>query len=1268
MAQSFNIDFTLKSPKAYSLSVTKSTEGGVSAEYVSEKISEHNVSDTAHKNRFSAYDLTLAGIEERTTTLENNQSELGDQVQEIQGDVTTLKTVVDEKADKATTLSGYGITDAYTKTETNALLAEKADKETTYTKTEVDAMIPETVDAYTKTETDSFLEGKADKATTLSGYGIADGVTLTGAEEISNKTISNSTIKGELSLVGEEPGASFSVSFTGNTPVLASNDGLEVASNTLFDSVPSVKSDPGYSDLISSNIVTKKATAQAVSEHNQDTSAHEDIREKTEEALTIAKKANIAKAYSSYESLVSDLNLEVDKTFSVGQSVYIETMDVPDLWVKSIEETLEPYSYTSDSQFIEDVSVGTQVGFYKLAFLETQKVDLSNYAEKSTTLSGYGITDAYTKTEVDALIPEPVDAYTKTETNALLASKQNTLTAGNGITIEDNVISATAGGSNLSALDDVTITDPTDGQVLTYNATDGVWENTTSTSLTNTATGSEGALAIGDSSTGSGRRSTAIGASSSASGPNTVAIGGGATASGSAAVVVGANASAEPNYTVAVGAGAIVSNGGDCAFGNGAYAQATDAQAFGNGAKALSSNSIAIGYKAQTSGSGLVAIGHNSAASAMNAMAFGYGASASGAGSLAVGQVTASGSGAIAIGGGNKAGGSNSISVGGNIKNTSGQYSLRIGYNARQVSTYDLTGNYGIGIGYNAYTQNQYGIAIGANASVKADYGIQLGRGSNSDANTFKVGLSDTLNVELLSADGTIPAERLVNAPSGGGLSNNSTDDRSLSVGEGATASDPTGTASSGSTAFGYEASANHKASTALGAHSSVSDSSGTAVGSLAESGGSGVAVGWQAFAHDHCVSIGHNAASQNGSMYGTAVGYSSFTSDNYCVALGSEANAYGVGSIAIGSSASALDSSYDDDDTANTIVIGHNASSGKGCITIGEAANTASLPSFPEDGGEPTFLSGENAIAIGKYAQAAGKNTIQLGTGENTDAGTFKVCLGESDTNYMLLDADGKIPAERMSVLSGDSAPTSTTVGVLGQTYIDTATSTAYMCVGADTVTPTYTWSEFGAGGGETIDAYTKTETNSLLSGKADKATTLSGYGITDAYTKTETDALLDEKADKATTVSVSSGNLPPDNMTSGNPGDIYIEILGEVAPYTYVPYICTNYDIETGETTWAKILSNNYAPGSYVDDFVVAASGSEYTALSDGFVWATRDDSQGWVQLRNKNTLLSTGTVISNYGSLFLPVSAGDKFTLEYYEGSVATLKMVCSKGEGA
>lgn len=50
--------------------------------------------------------------------------------------------------------------------------------------------------------------------------------------------------------------------------------------------------------------------------------------------------------------------------------------------------------------------------------------------------------------------------------------------------------------------------------------------------------------------------------------------------------------------------------------------------------------------------------------------------------------------------------------------------------------------------------------------------------------------------------------------------------------------------------------------------------------------------------------------------------------------------------------------------------------------------------------------------------------------------------------------------------------------------------------------------------------DVYTKGQVDTALAGKANTATTLSGYGITDAYTKTQTDSLLDGKADAATTL----------------------------------------------------------------------------------------------------------------------------------------------------
>ena len=53
-------------------------------------------------------------------------------------------------------------------------------------------------------------------------------------------------------------------------------------------------------------------------------------------------------------------------------------------------------------------------------------IDLSNYATKSTTLAGYGITNAYTKDEVNTELGKKAnssDVYTKTEVNNALANK-----------------------------------------------------------------------------------------------------------------------------------------------------------------------------------------------------------------------------------------------------------------------------------------------------------------------------------------------------------------------------------------------------------------------------------------------------------------------------------------------------------------------------------------------------------------------------------------------------------------------------------------------------------------------------------------------------------------------------------------------------------------------------------------------------------------------------------------------------------------------------
>lgn len=95
--------------------------------------------------------------------------------------------------------------------------------------------------------------------------------------------------------------------------------------------------------------------------------------------------------------------------------------------------------------------------------------------------------------------------------------------------------------------------------------------------------------------------------------------------------------------------------------------------------------------------------------------------------------------------------------------------SLAIGGSAKQnfitvVGIYagGNTANFSTIVGYSAESRSDYGVAIGYSASValNANNAIQLGTGTNRDANTFKVGNANG-NFELMSADGTIPAERM---------------------------------------------------------------------------------------------------------------------------------------------------------------------------------------------------------------------------------------------------------------------------------------------------------------------------------------------------------------------------------------------------------------------------------------------------------------------------------------------------------------------------
>lgn len=131
------------------------------------------------------------------------------------------------------------------------------------------------------------------------------------------------------------------------------------------------------------------------------------------EVNSIAKGAQRGISYGDYETMITAFNALASTVYNVGQSVYIVTLDVPDLWISDIESGSVPYTYTTDEAFLTALQTDgyVQVGFYKLSALETGKVDLSAY-------------------------------YTKTQTDNLLSGKQNSLTAGDKITISNDTISA----------------------------------------------------------------------------------------------------------------------------------------------------------------------------------------------------------------------------------------------------------------------------------------------------------------------------------------------------------------------------------------------------------------------------------------------------------------------------------------------------------------------------------------------------------------------------------------------------------------------------------------------------------------------------------------------------------------------------------------------------------------------------------------------------------------------------------------------------------
>ena len=100
---------------------------------------------------------------------------------------------------------------------------------------------------------------------------------------------------------------------------------------------------------------------------------------------SIAKGANRAVSYDNYQMMISVFNTLPMDEFSVGQNIMIVTLNVPDLWIRETDGDSVPYTYTNDADIVNQLATNgaIRVGHYWLSPLETQKVNLTEYAKKT---------------------------------------------------------------------------------------------------------------------------------------------------------------------------------------------------------------------------------------------------------------------------------------------------------------------------------------------------------------------------------------------------------------------------------------------------------------------------------------------------------------------------------------------------------------------------------------------------------------------------------------------------------------------------------------------------------------------------------------------------------------------------------------------------------------------------------------------------------------------------------------------------------------------
>lgn len=301
---------------------------------------------------------------------------------EIKNATTTNATAISGKADKATTLAGYNIGDAYTKTEVNTELGSKQDKLTYYTEN-------------TATNKASFnIDGKSTGTSEFS-INVTDSVGDNSGNSVINliaRNVSNGAGEINLEASGSSGGKILLLTYDASVD----NSGIELNAPFYSNNESSIGNNSGilFNGPISGTGITKTITDV-------------DYRLPTSKAVKteLDKKQDSLHTYTETETgstgtygvtiAGSFIDLKINE--DANGIIYINGP----LEGSAISTSIPASESASDTKVPSVKAVATAVAGINTA--------ISGKADKATTLAGYNISDAYTKTETGEQITSAIN-------------------------------------------------------------------------------------------------------------------------------------------------------------------------------------------------------------------------------------------------------------------------------------------------------------------------------------------------------------------------------------------------------------------------------------------------------------------------------------------------------------------------------------------------------------------------------------------------------------------------------------------------------------------------------------------------------------------------------------------------------------------------------------------------------------------------------------------------------------------------------------------